>query len=164
MVTVQPIAIVRSSRVEVTDDYWGDVIATIELNHDMPLESLNGLEEFSHAEILYLFDRVSLAAIVVDARHPRNNPEWPSVGIFAQRAKARPNRIGSTIVRIHGRDGRSLRVQGLDAVDRTPVIDIKPVMQEFLPREPVRQPQWSREVMRNYWRSEREQQAERSAE
>jgi len=152
MITLQPIAVVRSPRVEVTDDYWGDVVATIELAHNVPAASLDGIEEFSHVEILYLFDRVSLAAIVVDARHPRNNPEWPSVGIFAQRAKARPNRIGSTIVRVLGREGRVLRVQGLDAVDRTPVLDIKPVMVECLPREPVRQPDWSREVMRDYWR------------
>lgn len=156
MITLQPIAVVHSPRVDVSDDYWGDVIATIELNHDVPPDSLNGIEEFSHAEILYLFDRVSLASVVVDARHPRNNPVWPSVGIFAQRAKARPNRIGSTMVRILAREGRTLRVQGLDAIDGSPVLDIKPVMREFLPREEVRQPAWSREVMQNYWRSEAE--------
>jgi tRNA (Thr-GGU) A37 N-methylase len=73
------------------------------------------------------------------------------VGIFAQRGKTRPNRIGSTICRIVGVEGRTLVVAELDAIHGTPVIDIKPVMQEFLPREPVRQPEWAHQLMKNYW-------------
>jgi tRNA (Thr-GGU) A37 N-methylase len=85
------------------------------------------------------------------ARHPRGNTAWSKVGIFAQRGKGRPNRLGVTIVEIVGREGRVLTVTGLDAIDGTPVLDIKPVMTEFLPRTPVRQPGWSHELMRNYW-------------
>ena len=85
------------------------------------------------------------------SRHPRENMDWPKVGLFAQRNKDRPNHIGSTIVRIIKREGRSLFVQGLDAVDGTPVLDIKPVMVEFLPREAVIQPEWSHELMKDYW-------------
>jgi tRNA (Thr-GGU) A37 N-methylase len=77
------------------------------------------------------------------------------VGIFAQRAKDRPNRLGTTIVEIAGREGSVLTVIGLDAIDGTPVIDIKPVMAEFLPRGAIRQPQWSHELMRYYWRGAR---------
>jgi tRNA (Thr-GGU) A37 N-methylase len=73
------------------------------------------------------------------------------VGIFAQRGKGRPNRLGVTIVEVIRREGRALTVAGLDAIDGSPVLDIKPVMAEFLPRTPVRQPEWSRELMRNYW-------------
>jgi tRNA (Thr-GGU) A37 N-methylase len=73
------------------------------------------------------------------------------VGIFAQRGKGRPNRLGATIVEIVNRAGRVLTVTGLDAIDGTPVLDIKPVMAEFLPRNPVRQPKWSHELMRSYW-------------
>ncbi len=72
-------------------------------------------------------------------------------GIFAQRGKDRPNRLGSTVVEILGREGRSLLVRGLDAIDGTPVLDIKPVMAEFLPRSALRQPAWSHELMREYW-------------
>lgn len=90
--------------------------------------------------------------IVTGGRHPRDNPAWPRIGIFAQRAKSRPNRIGSTICRVVRREGRDLIVAELDAIDGTPVLDIKPVMREFLPREEVRQPEWSRELMREYWR------------
>jgi tRNA (Thr-GGU) A37 N-methylase len=98
-----------------------------------------------------VFDRVIAGEIITGARHPRGNEAWPSVGIFAQRARARPNRLGSTIVRLLDRGARHLRVQGLDAIDGTPVLDIKPVMQEFLPREAVRPPPWSHELMRDYW-------------
>jgi tRNA (Thr-GGU) A37 N-methylase len=102
--------------------------------------------------VIYCFDRVAESAVERGARHPRGNPVWPRVGIFAQRAKDRPNRLGVTVVAIVGREGRVLRVTGLDAVDGTPVLDIKPVMAEFLPRGPVRQPAWASELMREYWR------------
>ncbi len=151
MYTIKPIARVRAKRDLAEDDFWGGSTASIELLDHMDAESLIGLEAFSHAEILYLFDRVDEAKIVTGARHPRNNSDWPRVGIFAQRAKNRPNRLGSTIVRIISREGRSLLVAELDAIDGTPVIDIKPVMQEFLPRQQVRQPAWSSELMTQYW-------------
>lgn len=85
------------------------------------------------------------------ARHPRNNKEWPAVGIFAQRGKNRPNRLGSTICRIVRVEGSKLFVSELDAINGTPVLDIKPVMTEFLPRQEVHQPAWSHELMRQYW-------------
>lgn len=149
--TVRPVAFVRGTRREVADDYWGSESAAIQLADDVPDDSLDGLETFSHAEILFLFDRLDPATILTGARHPRGNPEWPCVGIFAQRAKARPNRVGATIVRIVERRGRTLTVEGLDAVDGTPVIDIKPVFREFLPSEAIVQPPWSHELMRHYW-------------
>lgn len=148
---LQPIAYVHGARQELTDDRWGGEIAEIVLTASFPADALFGLGEFSHAEILFCFDRVPDSAIEFGARHPRGNTNWPKVGIFAQRAKDRPNRIGSTIVEIIGHEGRVLRVKGLDAVDGTPVLDIKPVMAEFLPRTPVRQPSWSRELMQSYW-------------
>ena len=125
--------------------------ARIELVAAFGPEALDGLDEFSHAEILFLFDRVPESAVERGTRHPRGNPAWPRVGIFAQRGKDRPNRLGATIVEVAGRDGRVLIVRGLDAIDGTPVLDIKPVMAEFLPRTRVRQPAWSRELMRDYW-------------
>ena len=85
------------------------------------------------------------------ARHPRGNTDWPKIGIFAQRGKNRPNRLGLTICRVVGVDGAALIVEGLDAVDGTPVVDIKPVMAEFAPRGAVRQPGWVAELMSDYW-------------
>ena len=151
MITLEPIGYVRSARRDLLDDDWDAVPATIELSAAFDPVALDGLETFSHAEIVYHFDRVAPDSIERGARHPRGNPRWPRVGIFAQRAKDRPNRRGVTVVAITGREGRTLRVSGLDAVDGTPVLDIKPVMAEFLPRGAVRQPAWSHELMQAYW-------------
>ena len=153
MITLEPIGYVRSARRDLLDDGWDSVPASIELRETFEPAALDGLEAFSHAEIVYHFDRVEPAAIERGARHPRGNPRWPRVGIFAQRAKDRPNRLGVTVVAITGREGRTLRVRGLDAVDGTPVLDIKPVMAEFLPRGEVRQPAWSHELMTAYWKA-----------
>jgi tRNA (adenine37-N6)-methyltransferase len=154
-IELEPIGVVRSPREAVRDDEWGGLESEIALDERFAADALDGIEQFSHAEILFFFDRVDPGKIVAGARHPRNNRAWPAVGIFAQRGKARPNRIGSTIVRILGREGRTLLVAELDAVDGTPVLDIKPVMQEFLPREAVRQPRWSSELMQRYWSDDR---------
>jgi tRNA (adenine37-N6)-methyltransferase len=151
VITLEPIGYVRSARRDLLDDGWDSVPAAIELSESFEPVALDGLEAFSHAEIVYHFDRVEPAAIERGARHPRGNTRWPRVGIFAQRAKDRPNRLGVTVVAIVGRAGRTLRVRGLDAVDGTPVLDIKPVMAEFLPRGDVRQPAWSHELMKAYW-------------
>lgn len=148
---MNPIAYVRAARQAPEDDFWGQTESVLELVDGFEADSLAGLETFSHAEILYLFHQVTADKIVTSARHPRNNLDWPKVGIFAQRGKNRPNRIGSTIVPIVRREGRRLIVAELDAIDGTPVLDIKPVLREFLPRSAVRQPQWVDELMKDYW-------------
>jgi tRNA-Thr(GGU) m(6)t(6)A37 methyltransferase TsaA len=149
---VQAIGFVEAIRPHAGDDFWGGEEACLTLTDQFTAEALQGIAEFSHVEVIYLLHEVDPAKIVTGARHPRNNQEWPCVGIFAQRGKNRPNRIGSTICRVVRVEGRRLLVSELDAIDGTPVLDIKPVMAEFLPRgEEVRQPAWSHELMRNYW-------------
>ena len=98
-----------------------------------------------------MFDRVDPADVETGARHPRGNESWPRVGIFAQRAKDRPNRIGVSICRLLRIEERDVHVAGLDAVDGTPVLDLKPVMAEFAPRGELRQPAWAGELMAGYW-------------
>ncbi len=151
MISLSPIGYVTSPRTDLADDGWASVEATIELDAGFGPESLDGLDAFSHAEILFHFHRVREDQVVRGLRHPRGNTAWPEVGIFAQRGKDRPNRLGSTIVAIVSRQGRTLRVRGLDAADGTPVLDIKPVMKEFLPKTDIRQPAWASELMRGYW-------------
>ena len=150
-IILQPLAVVHNARLSPEDDHWGDVYSTIELADEVPSEALDGLEDFTHLEIFYYFHKVSAADVVSGARHPRNNPAWPRVGILAQRGKERPNRLGATIARLLRRDGHTLHVFGLDAIDGTPVLDIKPVMREFLPHEHVEQPVWASELMVGYW-------------
>lgn len=147
-----PLGVVHSPRDEVLDDDWGDVVATLALDPAVVDEDATlGLEEFSHVEVVYLFDRVDPGSVQTGARHPRGNPDWPRVGILAQRAKGRPNRIGVTTCELVEVRGLTVVVRGLDAVDGTPVLDLKPYMTEFAPRTEVRQPAWSRELMTGYW-------------
>jgi tRNA (adenine37-N6)-methyltransferase len=151
MITLTPIGYVSSPRIEATDDDWGAVESKIILSADFGPEAFDGIEEFSHVEVVYFFDRVPEDKIERGARHPRGNTAWPRVGIFAQRGKNRPNRIGVSVARLIGRQGRELVLRGLDAINGTPVLDIKPVMQEFLPEGEMRQPQWTHELMARYW-------------
>jgi tRNA (Thr-GGU) A37 N-methylase len=149
-----PVGYVRGGRVAVEDDEWGTVTARIELV-GFGADALAGLDAFSHVEVLFVFDRVDPASVCRGARHPRGRVDWPLVGIFAQRAKDRPNRIGSTVCEVVGVGGSPdagwLDVRGLDAVDGTPVLDLKPAMSGFAPRGDVREPAWAVELMAGYW-------------
>ena len=150
-IQIAPIAYVHNSRSVIEDDFWGSVISEIVMDPAFGEASIVGLEDFSHAEVTFHFHGVPDEQVVTGSRHPRNNPNWPKVGIFAQRGKNRPNRLGLATVRVLGRDGAVLRVRDLDAIDGTPIVDIKPVLPGFLPRGDVRQPAWAEELMRNYW-------------
>ena len=147
-----PIGRVESPRLDRADDDWGDVESVIHLDAGrFTSESLLGLDLFSHVEVVFLFDQFDEAEVELGARHPRGRSDWPMMGIFAQRASSRPNRIGLTTCEVVGIDGLDLAVRGLDAIDGTPVLDIKPFVIEFQPRTPVRQPAWVAELMSDYW-------------
>lgn len=152
MFFVQPIAFVKNERKVIEDDDWGEVRSTITLTDAFTEESIEGIEAFSHIEVIFYFHKVTDEQIQYSARHPRNNKEYPKVGIFAQRGKNRPNRLGKTIAKMVKREGKTIIVEDLDAIDGTPILDIKPVMKEFLPREEIIQPDWVTDVMKEYWK------------
>lgn len=152
-ISVNPIGVVHSTRKNLEDDDWDAEKASVELDSSQfSEEALLGLSEFSHVEIIFYMDKVDPSKIEKTARHPRDNVKWPKVGIFAQRGKNRPNQIGTTICKIVNVEGRVLHVEGLDSLDGTPVLDIKPWVAEFAPRGPIFQPNWISELMREYWR------------
>ncbi len=151
-IVVTPIGWVRGGRVENVDDDWGSVKSEIVLDETrFTAEALQGLESFSHAVIVFVFDRIDPADVSTGARRPRGNPAWPSVGIFAQRGSPRPNRLGVTTAQIRGVHGARLLLCGLDALDGTPVLDIKPAMSGFDRRAPLREPDWAKDIMQGYW-------------
>ena len=151
-IEVQPIGSVLGGRSEPVDDNWGSVEATIVLDDRvLGADATEGLEEFSHLDVVYFFHGVDPTEVTAGARHPRGRKDWPAVGILAQRAKARPNRIGVSTCELVAVEGLRLRVRGLDANDGTPVLDVKPYVIEFGPRRPVRQPAWMTELMGDYW-------------
>ncbi|WP_406282628.1 SAM-dependent methyltransferase [Embleya sp. NBC_00896] len=151
-ITLRPIGHVHSPRVEPLDDHWGNVPAVIRLDPDrFGPEALFGLAEFSHLEVVFHFHLVADERIESGARRPRGNPDWPLVGIFAQRGKNRPNRLAVSRCSLVRVDGPEVHVRGLDAIEGTPVLDLKPYLAEFGPRGPVAQPAWSTELMTDYY-------------
>ncbi len=150
-IQLQPIAIVKNSRTEPIDDNWATIIADIELAGHIPTEAFDNISDFSHLEIIYYFNKVKKEDIVFSGR-PRGNPNYPLVGIFGQRKKDRPNTIGLATVELLEHNGRVIKVKFLDAIDGTPVLDIKPVFKEFQPKTDIKQPVWVADLMKNYWK------------
>lgn len=111
-------------------------------------DSVAALEEFSHVEVIFLFDQFDEAKVALGARPRRGNEARLEVGTSPS-APARV-RTGSGSPRVSC-DGRDVRVRGLGAIDATPVLDIKPYLREFGPRGDVRQPPWSSELMAGDW-------------
>ena len=151
-VTLHPVGVIRGGRSRPDDDGWDAETCTIELDPSrFGPDSLAGLDGFSHVEVVYRFHLVGESDVVPGARRPRGRPDWPEVGIFAQRGRVRPNRLGVTVCRLLAVDGQGVRVRGLDAIDGTPVLDLKPYLVGFGPRGEVVEPSWATEIMADYW-------------
>jgi len=150
-ILIKPVAFVKNSRKNLSDDFWGDIVSEIVLDDSIPGESLNGIEDFSHVEIIFFFHEAG--SKVNYARHPRGDKNLPVTGIFAQRAKDRPNRLGLTMARLIKKEGRTLFVDHFDGIDGTPVIDIKAVMKTFLvDKNEVTEPKWVGDMLKDYWK------------
>jgi tRNA (Thr-GGU) A37 N-methylase len=93
-ITCKPVAVVVGGRDEIRDDHGGEETSIIRLDKAFPLDALAGLEDFSHVEVVFHFDRVPEDEVEGCSRHPRGREDWPRVGIFSQRGKNRPNRLG----------------------------------------------------------------------
>ena len=151
-IMLEPIAYVIGGREKPTDDDWDTERAIIQLDETrFTAEAIEGLDSFSHIEVVFHFNKVPEDKVQYGARHPRDNTRWPKLGIFAQRGKNRPNRIGVTVCLLLKHEGTRLEVAGLDAIDGTPVLDIKPFMRDFAPRGEIREPFWVGELMAGYW-------------
>jgi tRNA (adenine37-N6)-methyltransferase len=149
---LRPIGFVRGGRSEPIDDDWDSVESHIVLDaKQFTADATASLADFSHIEVIFHFNRVPDNEISAGVRRPRGRADWPLVGIFAQRGKGRPNRLGVTVCRLLAVNDLDITVRGLDAIDETPVLDIKPVMKGFLPRGEVREPHWATELMSAYW-------------
>ena len=151
-ITVRPIGRVVGGRDEAVDDRWDAVASTIELDPEQlepgPPTAWPTSPTSRWCSASTASTRTPCAG--APATHGGGR-DWPSVGILAQRAKDRPNRIGVTVCRVVGVGPHAIEVTGLDAVDGTPVLDVKPYLAEFGPRGELRQPAWSTELMAEYW-------------
>lgn len=148
-ITLKPIGYVSNEIVEKKDDFWGNTISTITLTEEFQ-GGLTGLQVFSHAIILCYLDKACYQPKKHLLRRPRNRQDMPMLGIFSQRTKDHPNPIGVTAVEILSVSDSVLTVKGLDAMDGTPVLDIKPYFPAFDKRE-ARTPGWVDVLMKNYF-------------
>ena len=134
------------------DDNWGEVVSYLHIDDSViPEEALTRVTDFSHIEVIYYLDRVKDEKIHRTSRKPRGLAHLPTVGMLAQRAKNRFNKIGLSRCELLGRNGSILEVKGLDAINETPILEIKPWMEEFGPRGEIRQPSWVSQIMSKYY-------------
>lgn len=119
------------------------------------VEILEGIEEYSHLVVLYWAHAVPEKHRSLTRVHPMGRKDLPVVGIFSTCSPARPNSVLMTVVSLIGRRGNVLDVAGLDAIDGSPVIDIKPYVSEFYPREGVRIPRWMQQIQEDIGRTGR---------
>lgn len=150
-VQLAPIGVVRCAQTHAIDHGWGKVASEIQLD-PVYRGGLHGLEQFSHAVIVFYLHAVDFQFHRDLMRRPRGRSDMPELGIFAQRAACRPSRLGITTVRIVSVGETSLRVSGLDAIDGTPVLDIKPHAAIFdAPADADPPPPWFNELMKGYF-------------
>lgn len=147
---ITPIGTVRTSATEAVDEGWGTVESEIHVREALAA-GLRGLEQFSHVIVLYLMHEADFTAERDLVRRPRGRADMPAIGIFAQRARHRPNGIGVTAVRVLGVEGNIVRVRGLDAIDGTPVVDIKPYFPAYDRVDDAQTPEWVDRLMDGYF-------------
>ena len=149
-IALQPIGTVSSPVAERTDEDWGEIRSKVILDPQFA-GGLLGLEDFSHAIVVTYLHQASYEREKHLQRRPRNLDTMPKVGILAQRAKNRPNPIGVTAVEILDVGHDHLAVLGLDAIDGTPVLDIKPYYPLFDRIDAPRVPEWVDRLMAGYF-------------
>jgi tRNA (adenine37-N6)-methyltransferase len=152
MISIAPIGNVVNQINDVDYLDYHHITSEIHLNELFTEESLREIENFSHLEIVFFFHKTGKQDRVFETKRPlRSSDGYPSVGIFASRTNDRPSRIGQTIVKLEKVEGKTLFVRGLDTVNGTPIIDIKPLIREILPHpNEVIQPSWAKDLMKNY--------------
>ncbi len=149
-ITLKIIGHVESSVKEQTDEQWGQVESRVVLHPDYHA-GLRGIEQFSHALIVTYLHEARFEPARHLVRRPRGLDSMPEVGIFAQRAKDRPNPLGITAVSIVGVEPGVLVVRGLDAIEGTPVIDVKPYYPAYDRVMSASVPEWVDRLMKDYF-------------
>jgi len=145
--TVRPIGrVIKGRPWPAHDDYREGQEAEIEIEAAWA-EALEGIEGFSHVWLFWWLDRSDGAPAVLQV-HPEGRQDVPLVGVFATRSPRRPNPIALTAVRLLERRGMRLRVQGLDAYEGTPILDIKPYLRrgDLIPEATI--PGWLERLWR----------------
>jgi len=144
------IGIVKCEVTEKVDSKWGQLVSRIIIDEHL-LDGLKGLSDFSHIIVVYHLNQAEFVIEKHLERQPQGRADMPKVGIFSQRAKDRPNPIGITAVKLISVNKNVIQVQGLDAVNDTPVLDIKPYYPKYDLKEIATVPEWVNILMKDYF-------------
>ena len=145
MITLEPVGVIRSPETAITQGHWGELSAEIHLKSEFE-KGLTGIEQFSHITVVFYLHQSKFEPGQHLQRHPRGFTDLPKVGVFAQRTKYRPNPVGITTVKLVKVERNVLTVTGLDAIDQTPVLDIKPYFPVFDRVDEVKSPEWAEDL------------------
>lgn len=146
---LEPIAEVRCPGLPLGKP-WGEVVSELRFRAELT-EGLRGIDQFSHLVVLFWMHEASYRPERDLVRRPCGRGDMPRLGIFAQRASSRPNTLGVSVVRLRSHQGAVLSVQGLDALDGSPVLDVKPYFADFDRARAASEPEWVRRLMRDYF-------------
>ena len=146
----KPVGYVKSNANEMIDHNWGTVNSKIIINDELK-DGLKGLEDFSHILVVYHLNKAKFIKEEHLTRRPQGREDMPVVGIFSQRVKDRPNAIGITSVKLISINHNIIDVQGLDAIDGTPVLDIKPYYPQYDLKQNATVPEWVNILMEDYF-------------
>lgn len=149
-IIIEPVGFVSSPVSERMDENWGEIKSKIILKPEFA-GALLGLEGFSHAIIVTYLHEANYEKEKHLQRRPRNLKTMPMLGIFSQRAKNRPNPIGITAVQVLKVGNDYLEIKGLDAIDKTPILDIKPYYPHYDKIEDSKVPEWVNILMKGYF-------------
>lgn len=144
-VVLRPIGVVRNNVREPRPDGWEHVRSDLVFREDLDA-ALDGIEQYSHVIVIFAFHRVPEDARTTGRLHPRGDPSLPEQGVLATRSQTRPSGIGLSVVPLQRRRHNVLRVLGLDAIDGTPILDIKPYFPHFDSVPGARVPDWAQRL------------------
>lgn len=151
----EPILFSQRSGLEMqgaVEDFWQKVREINQMTSEIVIDPaagdlLNGIDDFSHLLVLYWGHKTSAAGRALQQVHPMGRKDLPLKGVFATCSPARPNPLLMTVVKLQARRDNVLEVANLDAVDQSPVLDIKPYVKDMFPQEGVRTAAWMQKLM-----------------
>jgi len=150
VINIEPIGTVHCPVTQMSQGNWAQVVSEIHLDPALA-GGLQGLEGFSHVLVVFWLDQIAAFDPQKQLlRKPRGMDDMHELGVFAQRTKYRPNPIGVTAAELVGIRDHVVSVRGLDALEGTPVLDMKPYIDAF-DRKDVTMPSWVAHVMEGYF-------------
>jgi tRNA-Thr(GGU) m(6)t(6)A37 methyltransferase TsaA len=142
-ISLQPIGEVRNGITDLRRHDWDEVVSELVMSPELE-EALSDVEGFSHVIVVFWMHKTAPLTNMPAKVHPRGRRDRPLVGLFATRAPYRPNAVGVSVVKVLERRGSVILVEGLDAVDGTPIVDIKPYLPRYDSPQDVGLPEWAK--------------------